>query len=179
MVKTKKPEEAEEVPQEESKWASLELGDEESTEEIADEDMEEVAEMSYFHIWSSIASSLHLIYQELKRTNDYMITGQATTIKITEAPPVFEDSRVPVQRSIPSNLETEKDIISYYRGQLEDVIPEDKISGVEISVEEDKVVLKLPWLEGSWAAVNERLLERLSAERIVDGRNTRYILPRP
>ena len=162
-------------------WAGLQ-GPEE-VEELDEETLREMAEteVAWHLMWKSVASTLYLIYQELKRGNDYMISGPSTTIALKETPPEAPKTspfklKAPAS---PENLRSEGEIEKFYREQLSDVMTSDKLSGVEISVEENKVVLRLPWLDSGWAAINSRLTETMGGERIVDGKKTRYEFPRP
>lgn len=166
-------------------WSGLNEPQEVSDEEEFNAAMEESVEdaISWHLMWKSVASSLWLIYNELKRHNDYVMGSQASPIVLLEKPPeliVPKDTPV-LQKPVsvlPDNIKEETALEDFFKTQLKDVMTEDKLIEVKISVEKDKVVIRLPWLDDQWAAVNSRLVDDLKAERIVDGRNTRYIILR-
>ena len=132
-------------------------------------------------LFKELINVLMSIKDEIKRTNDYVITGSSTAVQVTEMPPeVVErpvtEVEVPV---IPTNLASEGDIEKTYKEHLSEVLEDSKLENVEISVEEDKVILRLPWLSNElWREVNE-LLRDVGGEYVSDGKNTHYVLPHP
>ena len=165
-------------------WSTLDP--QEEVNEVDEEAMKEMAEkmaendVAWHLMWKSVASTLYLIYLEMKRQSDFFMEGTTPAVVLTESPPknVVKESP-PKPKTVPQNVSSEKEIDNTFRSQLSDLMTPEMLSKVEISVEQDKVILRLPWLETGWAAINERLVEGMSAERIVDGRKTRYEFPKP
>lgn len=108
---------------------------------------------------------------ELKRANDYIATGVMT--EIVEAPSVAQ----PI--SLPQNLKTEADIETFYKESLKEILGE-KAGDVNVAVEENKVILKLPWLgREEWREVNSYLVDQIGGQYVSDGKNTHYVMPHP
>lgn len=125
---------------------------------------------------------LDLIYKELKRANDLY---EKTPIRVDEPAPEFVSEEAPVVPRpppvIPANLESEGDIEKYYKDVLSQVLEEDRLAQVEITVEEDAVRLKTGWIgdKALWRQLHEFLTQTIGGQYVSAGRDTHYVLPKP
>ena len=128
---------------------------------------------------------LKLIYEELKRYNDFMMTGvvDEDALKMTRSNQAPVEEPEPKKDkpafTMPSNLKSEKDIEKFYKAELSKVLNDDQLSKVNVIVEEERVILTVGYLPTSdWRKLIS-LIEEMGGEYVSDGGKTHYVLPYP
>jgi len=171
---------------EKTSWASF-IPTEEDMEAIKS-DAERQAALD--NIQFGIFRTLQLIYLELKRANDWVINGvdnQKTTEPTISPPQKTEEKRtVEVAPTIPKNIEEESEIIDFYKKEISGItlydgspLPDKILNGLKIAVEEDRVLLKIPWDDDKryWAAIMN-YVRKIGGEWVRDGANSHFLLPK-
>lgn len=122
----------------------------------------------------TIAESLKGIFKELKRGNDWVMEGEPLPVATAA-----EDDEEP-EFPVPTNLENDAEIESYYRDVLGKFLDDSTLAKVGITVEEDRVIVKLPYLrDGNLFGRIAGQVRDLGGEYLSAGKDSHFILPKP
>lgn len=127
-----------------------------------------------------VLEEMHKTLQEMLLVWKSMVEYEGDTEELEsgiEPEPAPESP--PQAAPIPENLEKDEKIEKFYLGQLSDILSESILAKTEVSVAEDRVILKLPYLgDTSLFAKVARKLRELGGQYQSMGKDSHFILPK-
>jgi hypothetical protein len=93
-----------------------------------------------------------------------------------------EDGPKPIPVVVPANLKDSKQIEDFYRTEIAKtkVLGDTEMGKLQITVEENFVRIKLPWLSDlEVLKAAAKMLRAMGGEYVKDGANTHYKMPKP
>jgi len=126
----------------------------------------------------TIASALVELVNEQKRINNYLIQEDKQTSK-APTPNTPEKKTPPKTRTEAIANVDEDTIIRFYRDKIAGVLDAEDASKTTISVQENDVYIKFPWLGKEKFGPIGGLMRDLGAEYVSAGKDTHYLAPFP